>query len=116
MFQIRLANNSFRDGIFWKVEIGDFSATYTGNLEILAEPDNLMPPRTGWTYYAGSTNGQQPDPDLKAEPLVEDPWCSTITLTATGRASIKMHTVLGHYKRTEFWSTGRPVRNMLLKS
>ena len=72
-----------------------------------------MPPRTGWTYYAGKNAGDLPDPELKVEPVVEDPWCSTITVTATGRASVKKHTLLGPYKRTEFWSSGKPVSKLL---
>merc|ERR1719193_2193592 len=104
-----LPRQLYMDGIFWKVRYGDFSATATGSLQSLAEPDNPMPPRTGWTYYSGSNTGQQPDPELKAEPLVKDPWCLTITVTAIGRASLKIHTLLGPYKRTEFWSSGKPV-------
>ena len=72
-----------------------------------------MPPRTGWTYYASVNSGTQLDPQIKVEPVVEDPWCSTITVNAIGKASVKMHAVLGRYKRTEFWSTGKPVRNIL---
>jgi len=100
------AQHLYTNGIFWKVR-NDFSSTGVGNLQSLADPDNPMPPRTGWTFY---DDGEQlSDPDLKVEPIEEDPWCSTITVTATGKAGVKIHTVLGHYKRTELWSSGKPV-------
>ena len=105
-------NISFRNGIFWKTS-AYIGSTSSGQLQSLAEPGNPMPPRTGWTYYAGKNAGDLPDPELKVEPVVEDPWCSTITVNAIGRASVKMHSVLGRYKRTEFWSCGKPVRNIL---
>ena len=99
-----------RNGMFWKVT-EDLASSVAGDLQSsIAEPDNQMPPRRGWRYYAGSTNGHQLDPDLKVEPFVEDPWCSTITVTAIGRASVKKHAILGRYRRTEFWSNGKPVR------
>ena len=104
-----------RNGILWKIR-SDFSATATGKIQSLAEPDNPMPPRTGWTFYASSDIGLQSDPKLKVEAFEKDPWCSTITVTATGKAGVKKSSVLGHYKRTEHWSCGKPVRNSSLKS
>jgi len=98
----------YTNGIFWKTS-EDIGSTTSGELHSLAEPGNPMPPRTGWLFYAGKKSGNLPDPKLKVEPVVEDPWCSTITVTATGRASVKKHTLLGPYKRTEFWSSGKPV-------
>ena len=53
--------------------------------------------------------------NITVEPFVADPWCSTITVTTTGKASVKKHTVLGPYKRTTFWSCGKPVRKLTLE-
>ena len=70
-----------------------------------------MPPRRGWTFHAGDNIGLKSDPELKVEPFEKDPWCSTITVTATGKAGVKKSSVLGHYKRIEHWSCGKPVKH-----
>ena len=91
-----------RSGDKWQVK----QKGYAVYLETREEADPFLPPTTGWLFYNGRVDEE--DPSLTCSPPSQSPPCC-LTVTLSGAAKEACGDCEGEYKSTGLISTGRPV-------